>query len=558
MPATYDLLHFPSANGTTTFPNTNTSGDTWSIAVGGSTAQNTDAFFGGFVANVFVGNTARYLAGGDTTTDGGIKSSSSRSHTGTFCHEFWLRSANVAFGGCHWSMGDNSSSASLSLWQNTDGKLHLENGTTTIGTTASAVIVNATNYAIAVLRDSSNQIKVCVDGAVVITATLSGTISGVRCLDNCLASGTYSSSHYASRIDEYRGTDGDDRYTSFPYTPTTTEFVLDYAGITLTGVTATCSAGTVGVAVSKGLTGNTGTGSVGTVTAVNGGTIVALTGVTGTGSVGTVAPSASKALTGNTGTGSPGTVALAIAKALTGTSGTGSPGAVAANVAIGLTGLTGTGSVGAVAVAGSGAFPITGVSGTGSAGTVSVAATVPLTGASGTGSAGTVAAALSKAMTGSSATGSVGTVGNSLVVALAGNTATGSVGAVLPVQTGGLIIISLSGVSATGSVRSVGAPSVNAPGSGGGPLELFQHEPPVSAKERKRRKAAAAWAAREDAITESLKTKAEPLESPFVAPAATPFGSRPAPITPPPRFDAALKRRREEEAILHALSLFGM
>lgn len=233
MPALYDLLHFPDANGTTTFPNAVPGGDTWSVCVGGSGAQNTDAFFGGFVANIFPGNTARYLAGGDTTTDGGIKASGSKSHTGTFCHEFWMRSANVAFGGCLWSMGDRSSSTSLSLWQNTDGKLHLENGSTTIGTTAAQATFNATNHAIAVLRNSSNQIKVCVDGAVVLTVTLSGTISGVRCLDNCAISGAFGDSHYALRQDEYRSTDGDDRYTSFPYTPTSTEFVLDYQGIAL-------------------------------------------------------------------------------------------------------------------------------------------------------------------------------------------------------------------------------------------------------------------------------------------------------------------------------------
>jgi hypothetical protein len=234
VPTTYDLLHFPDANGTTTFPNDNPSGDTWSACVTG--AQNTDAYFGGFVASVFSGNTARQLGGGDSTTDGGIKASASKSHTGKFCHEFWYRSANVAFGGCLWSIGDNSSSSSLSLWQNTDGSLRLDNGTTTLGTSAAGTISNSTNYGLCVLRDGSNNIKVCVDGVVVLTVSLSGTISGVRAIDNCLTSGTYSSSHYAFRGDEYRGTDGDDRYTSFPYTLTTVEFVFDYGGGAIAGV----------------------------------------------------------------------------------------------------------------------------------------------------------------------------------------------------------------------------------------------------------------------------------------------------------------------------------
>lgn len=233
MPTTYDLLHFNDANGTTTFPNDNASGDTWS-AIG--PAINTNAYYGGFVASIFPGNTGRQLGAGDTTTDGGVKASGSRTHTGTFCHEFWFRSGNVAFLGCHWSIGDTSSSTSLSLWQNADGSLYLQNGTTTIGTSAAGALANFTNYCISILRNSSNQIKVNVDGATVLTVTLSGTLSGVRAICNCLASGAYGASHYGGRYDEYRGTDGDDRYTSFPYTPVLTEFVLDYVGGPANGI----------------------------------------------------------------------------------------------------------------------------------------------------------------------------------------------------------------------------------------------------------------------------------------------------------------------------------
>jgi hypothetical protein len=165
-------------------------------------------------------------------------------------------------------------------------------------------------------------------------------------------------------------------------------------------------------------------------TAAVGATNVAITGVSATGSAGSVGVSVAKELTGQSATGSLGTLTPTFSVALTGVGATGAAGVV--SVGIGLTGQEATGAAGSVSPVFS--VPITGVGATGEIGDVEpqIVTEVALTGVQATGSAGSVSPVFSVALTGAEATGAVGTPGVSFSIELSGVEATGAAGTVSP------------------------------------------------------------------------------------------------------------------------------
>lgn len=240
--------------------------------------------------------------------------------------------------------------------------------------------------------------------------------------------------------------------------------------VSLSGVSATGSVGTVGVDLSVLLTGVSATGSAGNV-AVFSGVVVALSGVSASGSVGNVSVSLDKALTSVSATGSAGTVVPVFSLSISGVSATSGVGTVSPALTLALSGVSASGTVGTVTVAITNiTIALTGVSSSGSVGTVVAATSSALTSVSATASVGNVLYGLFPILTPVSATGSVGTVGltKSGSVALVGVTGTGVAGILTPgIDTG------ITGTSATASVGSVSyslaieLPAVSAVGTAG-------------------------------------------------------------------------------------------
>lgn len=217
------LLHYEGTSGTAVFTNDNTSGPTFApVPSGVALLSNSNVVFG-----------AGSLANGSDNSAGGIVSSSSLSFAGDFSIETRFRTANNAFNGAVFGLGDWSLNAnSLVLRVNSgitsDGKLRLTRGGTEI-LASTGSLSNGTYAAIGLFRSGST-VYLTIDGALQGSTTLAGTIGGdVFYVGNFLDGGTLSGigSSFGMFFDETRITDGLARQTSFPYTVASQAFTLD-------------------------------------------------------------------------------------------------------------------------------------------------------------------------------------------------------------------------------------------------------------------------------------------------------------------------------------------
>jgi endonuclease/exonuclease/phosphatase family metal-dependent hydrolase len=223
--------------------------------------------------------------------------------------------------------------------------------------------------------------------------------------------------------------------------------------VDITGVNATASAGTLGVARDKTLSGVSATGSLGTLGVSSS---KALTGVTAASAIESLSPSFAVPLNGVAGTSALQSLTVSTTVPIGGVAGSGAVGSVTVegspDVEAALTGVQATGSPGTLAP--SADLAISGVQAASESGTVGVSVTIALTGVQASGQAGTLAPATDAAISGSEAIGQAGQLAVALTVPLTGNQAIGAVGSVA-VDSDTSITIQLSGVSATGQIGSV-------------------------------------------------------------------------------------------------------
>lgn len=211
------LLHFNGTNGSTTYPNANPAGPTFTGTGGGSIDTGISKLGGGsFYANGANGVTAD----SDIVLDG------------PFCIQVWA-SMDILHGGFIFSIGDPAVTTKNSLGLRAAAgplRLHLNDG----GADVWKIDSGSTNYPsntfceLAVIRDETGTMSICLNGKRVSAFwNFKGTFAGKLVVNGRINGGSYADSYWAPYIDELRVTRGGPRYSAFPYPLATREFTVD-------------------------------------------------------------------------------------------------------------------------------------------------------------------------------------------------------------------------------------------------------------------------------------------------------------------------------------------
>lgn len=444
------LLHLDGTNGSTSFPDASSNNVSVS-PVGSAHVDTSESVFGGASLNLngttdnltWTYGTNFDVAAGDFTIDCRIRFNSTAGAQTIYCARdsltggqkdavaFYVSGGTVRFQGIvnTISQGDYQCSwtPSINTWY------HI------------AIVRNGANFYI-FINGVSQTLTV---NTAISTNSLSPTYgTPIPAIGEY---GDYNGFYFNGWIDEFRFSKGIARWTT-NFTPPTAAYDNN-DNVSVIGVSATGSLGSITPVLSPTISGVSATGAIGSA-AISGAANVSATGVSATGSIGTVTTNIAPRFSGISATGSIGTVSVTGAAnvAPVGVAGTGHIGSVTSDIIPIMRGISASGAIGTVTTAAGADVSASGILGTGSIGSGTIVVAPAIAGIYATGAIGTPTAEDTINVTGVQAIGSIGTVTPQISPSITGVAGTGHVGSPM---VAGDANVAVSGVSATGAVGAV-------------------------------------------------------------------------------------------------------